>query len=185
MAERAFDPLRLDMRAFAESAAEISGRWPVRGFERLVEATHADAPPDDGSHVEWRALGELRPARGGEPEIWLHLVASTRLALECQRCLQPVSTELDVDRRFRFVAGEDEAARIDAESEDDVLALARHLDLHELVEDELLLALPLVPRHETCVLPLPADGGEAEEPEPDRPHPFASLAALKRGGSLN
>ena len=45
-----------------------------------------------------------------------------------------------------FVRGEDAAAELDAESDFDVLTLTRSLDLRELVEDELLLALPLVPR---------------------------------------
>jgi uncharacterized protein len=48
------------------------------------------------------------------------------------------------------------------------------------VEDELLLALPIVPMHERCPMPLPmaADEAPATE-ETDRPHPFAALAALK------
>ncbi len=55
-----------------------------------------------------------------------------------------------------FVAGgEEAAAALDAESDDDVLALESSLDLHALVEDELLLALPLVPRHDECPEPLP------------------------------
>jgi uncharacterized protein len=40
-----------------------------------------------------------------------------------------------------------------------VLALEPALDLKELVEDELLLALPLVPRHEVCPEPLPFEPG--------------------------
>ena len=62
---------------------------------------------------------------------------------------------LHAERRIFFVDGEDAAAALDAESEDDVLALTPALDLAELVEDELLLALPLVPRHEQCPEPLP------------------------------
>jgi uncharacterized protein len=95
----------------------------------------------------------------------------------------PVETE----RSFLFVRGEEAAERLDAESEDDVLALTRALDLYELVEDELLLALPLVPHHETCLRPLPMSAGELEEGADDdeAAHPFAGLAALKRGSRLN
>ena len=66
---------------------------------------------------------------------------------------------------------------------DDVLALGRSLDLRELVEDELLLALPIVPRHEVCLQPLPMAVGEQalEDDVPERPHPFAALQALKSG----
>ena len=79
---------------------------------------------------------------------------------------------------------EGQAEALDAELEDDVLELQRHTDLSELVEDELLLALPLVPRHEDCPEPLPM--GELGDPEPaadappERPHPFAALAQLKK-----
>ena len=71
---------------------------------------------------------------------------------------------------------------MDAESEDDVLAISRSLDVPELLEDELLLALPLVPRHEVCPEPLPVP---EEAPEEKAPHPFAALAALKKGSLPN
>jgi uncharacterized protein len=63
-----------------------------------------------------------------------------------------------------------------------VLALPRWLDLHELVEDELLLALPLVPMHGRCPQALPmAVGVEALETAAEAaPRPFAALAGLKR-----
>jgi uncharacterized protein len=101
------------------------------------------------------------------------------LSLVCQRCLGPIQTQLDIQRSFLFVAGEQAAAEQDADSEEDVLALTHALDLRELVEDELLLALPLVPRHQICLQPLPL--GTDEESAEQRPNPFAALAALKRG----
>ncbi|MDP1159869.1 YceD family protein, partial [Klebsiella variicola] len=61
-------------------------------------------------------------------------------------------------------------------------ALPRHLDARELIEDELLLALPLVPRHANCPQPLPGAGEQAEPEAEQRPNPFAALAALKRKG---
>jgi uncharacterized protein len=186
MSARVFDPLRLDVQTFAGDAGELSGRWPLRQFERLGDAVHRDAMPAVGDEIAWSARGEQRAARGVPGQNWLHLRAQATLRLECQRCLQPVETELALDRWFHFVPGEDAAAQLDADSEDDVLALTRALDLRELVEDELLLALPLVPRHPVCPAPLlaPSDA-EHDAAMPDRPNPFAALAALKRGGSLN
>ena len=52
---------------------------------------------------------------------------------------------------LRFVDGEAQAEALDADSEDDVLALAPALDLRTLVEDELLLAWPIVPRHDAVL----------------------------------
>jgi uncharacterized protein len=105
--------------------------------------------------------------------------AAASIRRECQRCLQAVVLPLAVDRSLRFVDDEATAAALDADSEDDVLVASRQFDLQALVEDELLLAMPLVPMHESCPEPLP--GAAAEGKEAPRTHPFAALAALKRG----
>lgn len=179
MKPRNHDPLRLDVEVLAKEGGRLQGRWPLAGFERLIESAHADARPTAADEVEWQVEGELRPVRGGVPEVWLHLEAQARLQLECQRCLQPVAAPLAVQRSFRFVADEATAAEIDADSEDDVLVLTRALNTHELVEDELILGLPLVPMHEACPQPLVTPAAQTAEVE-DRPNPFAALAALKR-----
>jgi uncharacterized protein len=185
MSVRVFEPQRLDMRAFATESAALEGRVPLARLPRIADAMAADAPSSPESDVAWRARGESRPVRGAAPEPWLHLVAQARVPLQCQRCLQPVRIALEVDRWFRFVVGEDAAARIDADSDDDVLALPKALDLIALVEDELLLALPLVPRHEDCDMPLGPQVDQGDEPPAAKANPFEALAALKRGGSLN
>lgn len=187
MTTREYDPLHLDVAAFARGAGQLEGHWPLGSMGRLEQSTIVDALPSEGTQVSWSARGELRAARVGEApptQIWLHLVASTQLPLECQRCLGPVATSVVVERRIQFVHGEDAAAELDAESDDDVLALTRSLDLRALIEDELLLALPLVPRHETCPVPLevPATDGPLVD---EAPNPFAALASLKRSGSVN
>lgn len=175
MKARAFDPLRLDVAPFAEQGARLEGRWPLHELERLAASAHPEAPTGDAP-VAWQAQGEQRAVRGGAPQAWLHLQAQASLQLVCQRCLGPVAAEVQAQRSFLFVAGEDQAAELDADSEDDVLALTRSLDLKELVEDELLLSLPLVPRHAACPLPAVVDDPLVDE---EKPHPFAALAALK------
>ncbi len=178
MSASAFDPLSVDTAAFAKQGGEVSGVWPLAALDRLRDEAHADACPAQGDQVEWRATGETRACRGGESQIWLHLNCSTRMALICQRCLQPVEAVVRAQRSFRFVANEALAAAIDADSEEDVLALGRALNLVELIEDELLLALPLVPRHPVC--PQPLKPPEDAEPFEERAHPFAVLGELKR-----
>jgi len=177
MPARAFDPSRLDVAAFAAEGASLEGRFPVRTLQRLCESTAPELPPKESDEVAWHVRGERLPVAGGAPETWLRLDASATVALTCQRCLAPVDVPLDVHRRILFVPGEDAAAQLDAEREDDVLALSRAVDLRELVEDELLLAEPLVPLHEVCPEPLafPDDDSDREPEE----HPFAALAALK------
>jgi uncharacterized protein len=178
---RSLDPRRLDVAAAAESAAELSGQWPVLDLTRLAEMWHPDVRSDCGEQfAHWNARGERRTVASGPPQVWLHLKARADCVLVCQRCLQPVAVAVDAQRSFMFVAGEAAAAELDAQCEDDVLALTRELDLRELVEDELLLSLPLVPRHEQCPQPLlPPEDAASDDPQPGSPHPFAALAALK------
>lgn len=186
MKARDFQPGHLDVAAFAQDGAQLSGRWPLAALPRLAASLHPEAAPAAQDEVEWRARGERRQGPGLEKEVWLHLEARARLVLECQRCLGALDTPLEVRRAFRFVPGEDQAAALDAESEDDVLALTRSLDLQALVEDELLLALPLVPRHDACPDPLPMSAGEAAAQDAERPSsPFEALRSLKRSGGAH
>lgn len=178
MKARGFDPRHLDVAAFAEEGARLEGEWPIEALPRLAESAAAEVPPGPADSVRWFARGESRPVRGGPAQVWLHVGATGRIALQCQRCLLPVPVDLAAERSFQFVAGEDAAAELDADSEDDVLALTRALNLQELMEDELLLSLPLVPRHDLCEPP--AHPGTVDEAMlEERPHPFAALAALK------
>ena len=176
---RAHDPLRLDVERFARDGASLQGEWPLSAMPRLVESCHADEPPRAGDLVSWQARGVSRSS-GGEAQTWLRLELQARPRLTCQRCLGPVEVPLEVAARFRFVEGEARAAEQDAECEEDVLARSRSLDLQALAEDELLLALPLVPRHEVCPLPLKVPPGEPTEVAAQEPGPFAALAGLKR-----
>jgi uncharacterized protein len=101
----------------------------------------------------------------------------------CQCCLAPVQTRIEVDRWFRFAPDEDAAAALDEDSEEDVLGASRDFDLHGLIEDELLMELPITPRHEVCPqdVPLSVADPDFEAAEQDRPNPFAALAKLRSG----
>ena len=176
---KTFDPRRLDVRRFAEESGELSGDSLVSAYERLQGETDrrgADAP------VRWSAQGELRNAGHVRPDVWLHLEAEARVPLVCQRCLGPVEVDLEVDRSFRFVADEATAAAEDDEAEEDVLAESRQFDLQELIEDELLMALPVAPRHDVCPeLPRFAVEDEGfEQAAEEKKNPFAVLQGLKK-----
>lgn len=179
MRPRAFDPRRLDVDGFTRAKGTLHGRWPLAGFTRLLDSIDREGASD--TDVEWAAAGSM-PARPGErPHAQIRLTAAATVALQCQRCLKPLRVRVDVDRAFRFAADEQEAERLDAETDEDVLALTHELDLRALLEDELLLTLPLVPRHDVCATPrVPADAGA----EPAVGSPFAGLEGLlgKRRG---
>ena len=175
-----FAARRLDVRRFAEEGATLTARESVQRHERLMAETQGRGAD---STVGWSATGEVRNPGHVHPEIWLHLRAYAVLPLTCQRCLAPVETAVTVDRAFRFVNDEEMAAAQDEQSEEDVLALSRSFDLVELVEDELLMEMPLAPRHEVCPEPvkLTATDEAFDNASAERENPFALLAKLKIG----
>jgi uncharacterized protein len=182
-------PTAIDLRACAQKAETLSGQAQLAAFERLAEGlpelATGIAPVRWSARAEWREpLGELTPeaSRGvvPQPQLWLHLQASAEVPQVCQRCLSPYAQPVEVDRWFRFVASEAAALAEDEECEEDLLVLEPRFDLAALIEDELLLELPLVPMHEQCPEPVRMSAGElAESVEQAKPNPFAALAALK------
>ena len=175
-------PDRLDVKAFAKAGGHLSGHDTLLKYKRLAEegkGLHPDL------RVDWMADGELRTTHGMDGQVWLRLKASASLPLICQRCLHPVDVPLEVEREFRFVADEATAEALDDEVEEDLLAISREFDLHELIEDELLMALPVVPRHEECPteVPMQSSDDDFEAAEAERPNPFAALASLRVGKS--
>jgi uncharacterized protein len=174
---RAFDARHLDVKSFAEEGGTLAGQEPLARHERLLAETQGRGPD---MPITWSASAELRNPQHVQPEIWLHLKAGARLSLTCQRCLQPVEMPVSVDRSFRFVRDEETAAAEDDQSEEDVLALSRSFDLVGLVEDELLMELPLAPHHETCPPVQVAVADEGFEGSSARhENPFAVLGRLK------
>lgn len=169
----------LDIVAFTDAASTREGHEPLQTYERLQEEAQG---PSEGTLVNWKATGELRPAGGTDGERWLHLGVDTVLPLTCQRCLTPVVTPLEADCWFRFVADEATAEAQDDESEEDLLVLSREFDLRALIEDELLMAMPLVPLHDVCPIPvkMAVVDPDFEEAVATKPNPFAALASLKK-----
>lgn len=177
-----FVATRLDVKAFAKAGAILSGDDALSKYERLLQECSA---PGVDRRVRWEARGEMRVDASGFAQVWLHLQARVSLPLTCQRCLGPADIGLEIDRSFRFVASEEQAAAEDEEAEEDVLALRRDFNLLELIEDELLMELPLVPRHEVCPtqVKLAVQDADFEAAQAEKPNPFAALAGLKGGKS--
>ncbi len=179
--DKTFDPQSLDIKAFAQAGAELQGQSPLTQWPRLLDEQVAGAQAQNHA-VRWRLQGRMTPVTGGPARIGMSLWAEVDLPLQCQRCLAPVVQTVEAEREFVFVADEATAEALDEESEEDVLVISRDFDALALVEDELILALPLVPTHEVCPQTLPSSvADEAVELTEERPNPFAALAALKKG----
>lgn len=173
------DSGRLNLQAFAQSGAPLVESTLLQNMERLAQEAQALQPD---SSINWQARAEQRPGATSEGDIWLHLAATTSLALTCQRCMGTVMTPLVVDQWYRFVATEDIAMAEDDASEEDLLVMAPRFDLLAVLEDELLMALPLVPMHDECPVPPVLRAGDDEPAAPDtaKVTPFAMLAQLKK-----
>jgi len=96
------------------------------------------------------------------------------LQLRCQRCLEPLPFEVKVEDLLVLAAtlSEIHAEPADAYAPDRIVA-GKEMPVRELIEDELILALPYAPRHEGC-----APGAAAREERGNSP--FASLRGLMR-----
>jgi len=177
-----FSARQLHISAFAQSQGTLEGEEGLVHFERLAQESQG---PVGDTPVVYAARGEMRPDAAGEVEPWLHLSAQTRLQLVCQRCLGLADLAVGFERSFRFVASEALAEVEDEESEEDVLAWSTSFDLLALVEDELLMAAPLIPMHDTCPEPvkMQAVDGSFEQPAEPKAHPFAVLQSLKKPAS--
>jgi uncharacterized protein len=130
--------------------------------------------------VTGNVAGEARFTRT-EGLAVVRLAARGSATLECQRCMQPMSLNLEIDERVALVASEADAARVPAELEP-VLAPGGRISIAELITEELLLTLPIVALHgdgESCAAAPPQTAADAEHAQ-DTHKPFARLAELMK-----
>jgi uncharacterized protein len=154
----------IDGFEFASAGATQQGVWPLSDFPRLRDALATDA-----GEVAYEISG-VQDERGRPA---LRLRVGGTLALRCQRCLEPMPFEVQTDETLVLAATLDEihAEPADANAPDRVVA-GREMALRELIEDELILAVPYAPRHERCIAVRADDVRKTS--------PFAGLRGLMR-----
>jgi uncharacterized protein len=154
-------PQIIDGLQFARDGYEVKGRYGLKDLDRLagqgctaaeLDYSLSGGVDDDGvPYLAVRVKGEV------------HLL--------CQRCLGKLVFPLDVDSKV--VLARDWQEVVDAEDDAERVLAEKDMQVSALVEDEIILTLPMVPRHVRC-----------EESEIDtkaaRVSPFDVLAALKR-----
>jgi uncharacterized protein len=95
--------------------------------------------------------------------------------LTCQASGEVFRHEIAIDDRLVLVGTEEELPAFEVESDnEDFVVAAAPIDVRDLVEEAVILALPMVPR-KPGLAPAPQ-----ADPKPDKPSPFAALADLKR-----
>lgn len=181
--DKNFDLKHFQVKAFARDGLSLKGQQALSFFERLSEMSLTQTEPTaEMTLVDWEIVGELEPVAGGDDQIFLHLTAAVSLPMQCQRCMGAVQIALVSKQSFRFVPDEATAEAEDDESEEDLLVLTSELDVWELIEDELIMSVPIVPKHSVCPtsVPMSVSDESFEAALADRPNPFAALAELKK-----
>ncbi len=158
----------------ARQNARLIGLVPLSAFENLSSGLALTAAPDD---VKVDVRFETGP--GGVALLSGQLAAT--IPFQCQRCLEPVSVE---------VSASVQVAVFDQEVDEDTLPEGyeplkvdgEQVRLVELIEQELILAAPIIPTHEHCEwVAVPEPQETIEEPaevEPQKESPFAGLSEL-------
>jgi uncharacterized protein len=156
----------IDGFEFASAGASREGDWPLGDFPRLRDLLAADA-----GEVHYSVEG-VRDERGRPA---LRVRVSGTLPLRCQRCLEALPFAVQADETLVLAGSQ---AEIDAEPADanaaDRVVGGKEMPVRDLIEDELILAVPYAPRHEGC----------SARPSPDaetRHSPFAALRGLLHG----
>ncbi len=157
-------PILIDPLELARDGRELKGVLQPADLPRVVESVSQVVEP-----VTWSLRGSI--GRCKRPE--LALSVSVVVSVVCQRCLQPMPMPLKLENLLTLFRNEESLESAEAEDETiEGMLIEGELDLTALIEDEILLALPFAPRHESCELdaPVKATG---------RPNPFAVLSTLK------
>jgi uncharacterized protein len=155
-----------DVYKFAREAGRLEGKVPLAAFGRLVDQLLRV----EGA-VDYRIVGRV----GIDGKARLEIALRGQLVLRCQRCLGEVLWELAVDSVLMPMRAGDALPEDELENDEvDAIEVEAEggLDPLVLIEDEIILALPFIPRHESCS-PLREESGA------DRESPFAVLAGLR------
>jgi uncharacterized protein len=167
-------PVQADPRRLCEQGKTFAGSVALRKLPRLTPLLASS----EGEAAFTLEFGQDRERRA---RIRGHVQAP--LPLLCQRCLQQMVLQVDAKFQLSPVDGPREAEMLPAEY-DPLMLDEPLLQLLDLIEDELILAIPPAPRHAAAECPAPlGKRKEAEEVASDQGQvesPFAMLAKLKR-----
>ena len=165
-------PPHVDPRKLADRAAALEGELQLSELKRLV-----DPLEDDKGVVHAR----FDFGRDEQHTVVIRSELDVEVTMICQRCLEPVVLPIHSECEYAVV-NEGANSQHLPKGYDALEVGEEPLDLLALVEDELLLALPIVPLHdpEICQPPAGPDEPEPSENEVSRSNPFSVLAQLKR-----
>ncbi|MFM9434872.1 uncharacterized protein ACFDR9_001934 [Janthinobacterium sp. CG_23.3] len=158
----------IDAFDFCRINGSREGVTPVAEMTRLIK----DCADSSGS-LAWRIDGGT--SKLGYPQLTLSVTGTVQL--ECQRCLSPYAYDIDASTILVLAKDDEHADEIEEIINDesiDVIVGSRTMDGAALIEDEALLALPQVPKHEVC-----PDSALLDSATTEKKLPFAGLKDFK------
>lgn len=164
-------------------------------FPRLTQELHALDPLADVDQqgLEWQLESWVDVLATGREEYRLRLKVHAFFLMECQRCMSAYQDPIEVDSQFVLLPTEELVDAFPLENDvEDALLNSHSFNLMELIEEEVLLALPLVPKHPEgqCANSWLGDGqiqssdelltkSEEIDPVTGKKNPFLTLKKLK------
>ncbi len=147
---------------FAQKQQRLADSFAVSDLTRLAEMLALHNKNVRPATIYF----ELTGVRKQFSQPGLHLHIKTELPVICQRCLDEMLISLDLS--FDYLISDATMDALDDNDEVDWLEVDNEMNLQELIEDELLLAMPMAPVHEKNCSKLSMQSGE-------KPNPFAVL----------
>lgn len=162
---REIDPIRL-----ADEGIRLQGELPGAAMARLRELAPTGGTPAT-------VMLDLQFERTAQGTRLLHGSIRTTVGATCQRCLEPMSIEVSA-RPYFVLLGPGEAP-VGVSEDTETLVIEGPLKLSELAEDELLLAMPMIPAHDDEACAAPGVAPQPPRAETGKPNPFATLRGQK------
>ncbi|BBO59379.1 DUF177 domain-containing protein [Mycoavidus sp. B2-EB] len=148
------NPRMFDVFAFVRKQQQACGEVLVQDLPRILNEVTPDKLVQHPA-LRWSATGALRQELAADDKTvampYLRLTLQGALWLECQRCLESYPEPLTIDIWYRIVENSAQADAAPAnDGHTDVIVGSHQFDLIDLIDEELLLSLPLVPKHPVC-----------------------------------
>jgi len=162
----------VNVDSFTKLGQVVEGSVRPVDLERLDEYLFSD----DGE-IRYRISGSVVTGPDGSRQRHARCTITGWLTLECQATLEGLRHDIRTDSMLILVGSESELPPLEEESEEeDFIVAPNEFDLTALIEDEIILNLPMFPRAEDAP---DASPGEVEGGA-DEKSPFAALAALRK-----
>ncbi len=164
-------PKFIDPLILADKNAHLAGKIPLSSLSRLHELLV--------NNVGEVTVSLFFGKEGKTAKIEGKICAV--LAVKCQRCLEPVEWPIESDIKLGIVSSLDKAGKLTGDLEPLILPEENKIALTDIIEDEILILLPDIPKHSNnCAITIPANNSALlnEYRQPAVNNPFSILAEL-------